>query len=656
MDDVDHAQSSENGSASPDNGASPTWKSIAGVVAIVLISIGALIGRLWDLARLPGGLADTEAAHGVLARQANDFGHRWLIDGAGELSSVLAAVIALVGAIRGFDPETPRIAAAVLGAASVLLTGLWIRREMGPIWGIAAATVLAGSFWHILFSRLALGPIVGVFALSALLWCLSEASHRSGRPALPWYALTGALTGLAFLSTPALRLLPVALIGIAVMSIYRWRAGDETVQPRNWIVALTAMLPVASLLVLGERQGIRTLTPWEPTPGLPDAERAAPLTITGELIATFRGLVLPGDAERGMNLPPDAYLSIVVIPWAVFGVLGLIAASNDDTLRDRFLAAGAGVIAILIGVSAVDAGHPGQLVILSPLLAGLTVYGFRAVLRWARLRTMRIALAALVATGIAGNAVWSADRYTTWAETLETRTALNAGTVAALQAANRLGDGDPVFVSAAPSGELLSYVISTVERYLVDGSSYVMFPESSGGYAVGSSDLPWHNHLEDLLAAAPPITLAREELNVSAFRLDDRIRQELPFTVPTVAYADDSVFQGHVLHVESEDRATLLLAWNLPANHQARFADLRLHPVDRQIEPAEVTATLRANPLDGRVYQVVVVEIAIPALGEATDLEIRLRGPDGNVIPTSNVDPDGYLFLNRYVFGGDDDD
>ncbi|TVR70330.1 MAG: hypothetical protein EA415_13075, partial [Sphaerobacteraceae bacterium] len=97
----------------------PTWLVWSGLIGIVLIALIAGIARLLHLSTYPPGLADAELDHGLLARQASDFGIRSAIENAETLSIPLVAVIAAIGTITGFDAETPRIAAAIFGALSI---------------------------------------------------------------------------------------------------------------------------------------------------------------------------------------------------------------------------------------------------------------------------------------------------------------------------------------------------------------------------------------------------------------------------------------------------------------------------------------------------------------------------------------------------------
>ena len=127
-------------------------------------------------------------------------------------------MIALIGRPLGFDIFSARLGAALAGMGTAIFTSLWLRRAFGPVWGIVGGLILAGSFWFILFSRIALSPIAGALALSLLLWCLSEALERGVRTdALIWYAGAGLAAGIGYISDPTMRIVP-ALLLIALIS------------------------------------------------------------------------------------------------------------------------------------------------------------------------------------------------------------------------------------------------------------------------------------------------------------------------------------------------------------------------------------------------------------------------------------------------------
>jgi hypothetical protein len=155
--------------------------------------------------------------------------------------------------------------------------------------------------------------------------------------------------------------------------------------------------------------------------------------------------------------------------------------------------------------------------------------------------------------------------------------------------------------------------------------------------------------LDDLLDHLPELNSARGDFGYRLYRLDARLREQMPLSAPTVLYDDGIVFHGNRLFVGSaRDVATVLVAWRTPGGSPAYDVDVRLSPVDVTAEASEVTVELPENPLDSRLFQVLAVPVEIPPAGTDYDLEVRLRDSDGTILATAGLAQDGYLLLNRY--------
>jgi hypothetical protein len=641
---------------SPDSGSDsaslPRWVSWLAFAGIFVVTLIAGISRLLQLDRYPGGMAEAEARHGVLARQSDDFGLQWAIENATELSIPLVIVISWAGTLFGYDAETPRIAAALFGTGSILCIGLWLNRAIGPLWGLAGAAVLAGSFWHILFSRLALGQIAGAFAIAALCWLLTEAATREGPRATPWYVLAGLVAGLGFLSTPALRLLPLVVLGALVVALVRLRQRPETSEARNWLIASTATYLTTSPFLIANRNDLQLWTPWTTPPGLPGDSVATFSDLSSALINSVTALVISVDIERGLNLPSDPWFSLLMLPWALIGVLGLINASNRPDLRDRFLV-GSGIAgASVLGITVIDAGHPGQLVVISPALAGLVIFGFRTALRWARVRTVRVALAVLVVTGVVGEAVLSAQRYTEeWAATPETRAEFHADVVNTLAVVEPLDIQEPVFLAFSGDGTTLDYFRTTTRRHIFDSESVLPLPADEDGYLIIPEDEGIAPELARLLDRSESDTQALGNSSFQGYRLNGRLREEMPLSVPTVNYPNGPVLHGSSdLSQHPDNTARFIIAWKSDPESPAFTVESRLRTTGMPREEATSHDTLPPNPLRSRLFQVLVIEIDIPDPEMANDLEVRLRNQDGFIVPVAGMDDEGYLLLNQYTF------
>jgi hypothetical protein len=629
----------------------PGWLGWAALVGIALIAISAGIGRLLKIGRYPGGMADTEASYGLLARQSDDFGWQWMVENAGDLAIPLVTAISWVASYTGFDAETPRIAAALFGAGSILATGLWLNRAMGPIWGLAGAAVIAGSFWHILFSRLGIGQIAGAFGVAMLVWLLTEASARQGSRARPWYVLAGIAAGIAFLSAPGLRLIPLIVLGGLVVALIRLRQQSEMSEARNWLFMTAATYLTISPFLIANRGDLQLWTPWTPTPGLPGSDVENLSTLPGALIESVTSLAFGADARPELNLPLDPWFSLLMLPWALIGIPGLISASNRPELRDRFLFGTGLAIAVLIGISAIDAGHPGQLVLISPALAALAAYGFKTALTWARVRTVRYALGLLIIAGIIGDALVSFDTYESWARSPATQAEFQADVTETIQHTAQLDTDEPIFVAYSSHWTRLEYFRTPARRHTFDSSSLLPILADEDGYLVIPRSNASPAPLAELLDQSGSVTNSLGNDSFFAYRLDDRLREELPFSVPTVRYPNGPEFYGSSdLSQQSDSTAYVLLAWKMAPDSSEFTVETRLRPTDPAWSPTVTSDVLPPNPLSSRLYVVLYVEIDIPTTDVDSDLEIRVRRDDGTIIPVADMDEDGFILLNRYIF------
>ena len=199
----------------------------------------------------------------------------------GSRSALLAGLIALAGRPFGFDIFSARLGAALAGLGTLLFTSLWLRRVFGSIWGVVGAVILAGSFWFVLFSRLALSPIAGAFALSLMLWCATEAVARGYRSnALVWYGGAGLAAGLGFVSDPALRVAPLLLVVALISAATEHGIALRHTEIVGWLLAILACLIVAGPFVHQAIDSPRLLAFWTATPGL-----------DGSTVATWREAV-----------------------------------------------------------------------------------------------------------------------------------------------------------------------------------------------------------------------------------------------------------------------------------------------------------------------------------------------------------------------------
>lgn len=620
-------------------------------MGLVLLLGGAAF--IYRLGSLPSGLLNAEAANGLLAREAVGHGGSLIVD-AGNRSPLLAALIALAARPFGFDVFTARLGAALAGMATAVFTGLWLRRVFGSIWGVVGGLIVAGSFWIVVFSRVALSPIAGAASVAALLWLLTEALARGSQTdAIAWYVGAGVVAGIGFMSDPALRIVPILLVVALAFA-----AGEHRDDLRHSEVVGLLLTLLAALMVAGPFVGHTLDTPsllgfWTPTPGLPGAT----ITQTSELLRGYgialARLVWPLHGALGLNLPDEPLLGPIILPWAV---IGLVVVARQ--LRNRLALTGLcwGVL-LLLPAAAITTVHPGRLVELLPLLVALPVAGLRFITqRAARQQRARIGLVALVCVLLCGNAAWSNWRYFhDWVHAPATTQAFAGSARDSLNAVDALPASDFVLYSTSGHDDVLSYLEpadadqnSTHSRVDFDGAELLPIPLNGAGYLVVPDDTPVDPALLQLIGSSALPELAGPGYHV--YRIDQRARDQLPLAIPTTPFANGAAFLGNQLTATSAGRLTVVLAWQLPVNGTAESLRVRLQPVDGTGPTQIVNASLPGN-LWNQPYDLLrLVTFKAPVPGVSADLSVELLDAHGNPITGAGLDTDHFLFLNRYTF------
>lgn len=609
----------------------------------MLLALGTLATCLYRLADLPAGLLQAEAAHGLLARAATEDGPS-LLNAAGDYSLVLSASIALAGRPLGFDIEAVRLGAALAATGTVILTSLWLRHVFGPGWGLVGGLIVAGSFWPLLFGRLALSPIAGAMMLAALLACLWEAIGRDGRTGNRWYVAAGVVAWLGFVADPALRILPLLLFVACAVQVWnlrrltgRWWASP----PPLWrTLAVFAILLSVSL----DPNETAHLWFWSPTPGL------ATSTV-GNLANAMRGygaalwrLVWFGSESRELNLPADPLFNLAIVAWAMPGLIVALRRIREPVIMAGLLW---GAL-LLVPAAVLEPVHPGRLLPTMPLLVALPVAGMYATVRTVQHTAMApLVVPVLIILTVGGNLIWSSWHYfANWAEEQSTVAVMNADVVDALSAIDTLPATDMILFSTYDQPEILSYLQPEPSRRQdFDGREALPIPLKQDGYLV----------MPQTTAVDPALLLVFERVEpqqaggVSIYRIDDRAREALPLSVPTTSFGQQLRFLGHVLEPRRQELA-VVVAFSLPGGGSAHRLSVQLRPVESAEPAQEVEVILPGELLNGPHVLLRLVSLEAPAPGTAADLLIRLQDAQGNLLSSSGLDPQGYLFLNRYTF------
>ncbi|MCW5850639.1 MAG: hypothetical protein KIT87_11240 [Anaerolineae bacterium] len=212
------------------------------MLAILLVA-GAL--RFWRLDQFPPGLSVDEAYNLLDAQAILDGGRPiFLPDNAGREALYSYWQAGLV-ALLGYGAFPLRVASALIGVLTVAvsvwcLSALpWPRARQTAL---VAAAILAGLFWHVLFSRFGIRAI-SMPLLAALMLGWLWRGMMTGQMKL--FALAGVALGVAVYTGTAARVLPLA----PVLSL-GYLAWTDRTKARQTVLGLVLLLAVAGLVVL----------------------------------------------------------------------------------------------------------------------------------------------------------------------------------------------------------------------------------------------------------------------------------------------------------------------------------------------------------------------------------------------------------------------
>ncbi|MGH2347119.1 MAG: ArnT family glycosyltransferase, partial [Chloroflexota bacterium] len=181
-------------------------------ILLLILVVGALV-RLWHLSSLPEGIWSDEAdsaADSVRMLHApfqpfapGNFGHNPAL--------YFYAMAALIR-IGGDTIESARLTSALFGTASIAVAFILGYQVRGVVLALYAASLMAMAQWAITFSRVAM-PNIPIPAITGLGYATFMIAMHRPRPF--WFALSGTLLGLSFLTYPGAyipALVPVLLI------------------------------------------------------------------------------------------------------------------------------------------------------------------------------------------------------------------------------------------------------------------------------------------------------------------------------------------------------------------------------------------------------------------------------------------------------------
>lgn len=208
----------------------PTWCTPTRV-ALITIVVGAALLRLTHIGSLPPGLYPDEATNGNDALRALSGGWDWFYPANGGREALFINLQAVSLALAGVrEAWALRIVSALVGIATIpgmYLLGreLWNRRV-----GLLAAGLLAGSFWHLVFSRIGFRAIMAPLFLTYALYALVAGVRRLRSAHQHGWTLTllsGALAGLGLHTYIAFRMASLVFIATGFALIAESGRGER---------------------------------------------------------------------------------------------------------------------------------------------------------------------------------------------------------------------------------------------------------------------------------------------------------------------------------------------------------------------------------------------------------------------------------------------
>jgi 4-amino-4-deoxy-L-arabinose transferase-like glycosyltransferase len=215
----------------------------------VLLFLLALLPRIYELGRLPFVLNGAEASFGLEAlnvlsgAQQNPFTTGWLTN-----PTLPFFALALPVGLLGPSTETIRLFSALIGAATVPALFLIGKQLYGSVVGLSAAILLAGSHFHLQFSRLGLTNVWDALVVLLALGLIAIAWQRDPRQNRAAWLAAGTAVGFSAYLYSSAHLLPLMLFFLAVLLVLLDRPGIR----KQWsgIFAMVALALVIALPIL----------------------------------------------------------------------------------------------------------------------------------------------------------------------------------------------------------------------------------------------------------------------------------------------------------------------------------------------------------------------------------------------------------------------
>lgn len=229
------------------------------ILFVILVTLLALAVRVYRLPEAPPGLWLDEAANGLDVLDVLDGHYPIFFERNNGREPLFLYLQALIVSLAGATPFALRLAAALVGAATVPATYVLVRTLFSgsglPAGGLAAwsALFLAFSYWHISLSRLGLRAItLPLMATLAFIFFWRAWPRLVKGGPFPWADLLwcGVLVGLSLYTYTASRFIPLVLVLTMTAGVLLPKAnapGRRSALSALAVIALTSLAVFAPL-------------------------------------------------------------------------------------------------------------------------------------------------------------------------------------------------------------------------------------------------------------------------------------------------------------------------------------------------------------------------------------------------------------------------
>ncbi len=390
---------------------------------VVLILLVAAFFRLHQLDTLPPALFHDEAVNGLDALNVLRTGHVPIFFAANNGREPLLIYLQTISlALWGSRAFSMRLISAFIGLITVaqlvsMTRAFWPRKPYGL--ALLASLILAVSYWHVHFSRMAFRAILMLPLLNFALWAFWR-----GWQTKRWryFALSGVTFGLALYTYLPARLIPLIIVGsLGLVMLTNWRplAHRVVIKPLLFgsvLVALTGLLVFAPLGIYFSNHAADFSARTQQVSILSISAasgRPLPLVLLEHIWQTIRLFVDQGHPSPVLNLPSRPILDGL----SQLGLaLGLLLVWRWRQPVHSFLLLWLAIM-LLPTILSNEPGHPLRAIGTLTPVALLTAVGLAELADWAARRWRRPRLAGvfiLAAVGLFSGFTTYHDYFQVW--------------------------------------------------------------------------------------------------------------------------------------------------------------------------------------------------------------------------------------------------